>query len=246
MLLIALGGLIPRSAAASILGDPSLQPSDQDQGWLVDHCRSKKNRGAPECAAIVQPTDPAAEPTASPAPAHDAQRGESRPASGPPAPLHWEGWKIMVSDVAALGLVAGGAGINGHGSSPFGSMLIGLGATVYGLGPGLIHGLDENESTGWKVGSTVGSIALRVGLPLGLCAIGSANAGGGEDAGLAGCIEGFTFGLGAAMLIDWFALSWVRRVEPEDRRTWDDRPMQVWVGPTTSGRSLGLAVGARW
>jgi hypothetical protein len=117
------------------------------------------------------------------------------------APTHWYGWQILLADASAvsLALLAGVAAELDHTGDDTAGVPFGLGAlATYLLGGPVIHVAHD------RVGAGLGSLGLRLGLPLVGFGVGAAAAQGCDgflcEAG--GAALGGLVGIGAAIAID--------------------------------------------
>lgn len=139
-------------------------------------------------------------------------------------------WQLLVTDIASLGL--GMATQDGR-----------LMSSTYVLGAPIVHAAHGNG------GRALVSVGLRMGLPvLGALAGISleqahcrSTAQTEDDCGLAGLILGGAAGIGAAVLIDWFALGKVEKpvTRPALIQAGGIRANPM-LGASKSGFSLGL------
>jgi hypothetical protein len=154
----------------------------------------------------------------------------------------WYGWKIMTAD-AALGVVLAGLGVTTHYNGWDNGAAAALGVVGVGsfaLTPAVIHGL--NGGSAWRI---AGSVSLRLGLPVLGFALGAVVAPPHGDEGIgAGALAGGVLGLGLALGLDWFALSWTVTEAP---RATGGGLVSLSLAPTVSREGRwGLALSTRW
>jgi hypothetical protein len=173
---------------------------------------------APVLARAGEPVAPPAAPATDVAQGSSERGGEepsvplaAMPDVNPAAPVDrversWYGYQNLAADGAAFALfVAAGNAHNGGTAEALGW----LGGTTYVLASPIIHGLH-----GGGVGRSLGSVALRAGLPVlgGVIGGASVSCGGSDDGDcgweeLGGIALGGLIGVGAAIVIDDFGLA---------------------------------------
>ena len=162
-----------------------------------------------------------------PPPAPPAENGDT----AEPERTVWYGYKLMLADAASIGLLfaAGAADSGAIGVTGLASMFV--------AAP-VIHAMEGRN------GRAVGSLGLRVLMPLtgGILASWAYDRGrNGDDCdcmgGVIAGLGGMVLGMGAAMLVDGLVLGW--RTEP--RSAPKDLALIPTVGVAPGGASLGLA-----
>ncbi|MEP7052274.1 MAG: hypothetical protein ABJB12_18050 [Pseudomonadota bacterium] len=156
---------------------------------------------------IPQPAGPVRAPSAQPAPLQRACT-PTQPTAAPfvqPWTERWYGWQVLIADASSFGLVTlGVAGTNqSYGQSNTARSLVLVGSGGYFLAAPIIH-LSHH-----RVGAAVGSLAMRVVLPVFAGAVGASAQTcprpGAEDwgnCGLEGAVEGVIVGAILASVVD--------------------------------------------
>jgi hypothetical protein len=139
------------------------------------------------------------------------QRADHRtitePAAPPPPSISWYGYQTLAADATAVALAFVSAGKN---STPVAIGAIG----IYLLGAPTVHALHGRPL------ATVGSLGLRIFLPLISSALGAATADctnrvvNDEACDFAPRVVGFLVGMAAAAVIDGAAVAWEREAAP--------------------------------
>lgn len=162
--------------------------------------------------------EPGAEPVSTPV----ATSTPAEPASA------WYGQPILVADVAALGLVL--TGLASSRSSPTAAKVLVLGGlATYGLGGPIVHLAHDNP------GRALGSVGLRVGMPvvaglIGIAVEKSSCQPAEWFCGVAGMTLGGLAGIAGAVAVDAAVLAWAPRAD-------------VKVAPMLGGGRLGMQLG---
>lgn len=152
------------------------------------------------------------------------------PPVAPPSGRTWYGWQNLTADGAAVVFLVFAAGASGQGNDS----LAWASLTTYALGGPIIHLAHGNP------GTALGSVALRVGAPIGGAMLGCGAGGGdGEFGCLGGAALGFLAGYVTAVAVDAGALAYEEHEAP--RGYSKARPLVVpTAGLTRHGGTLGL------
>lgn len=217
-LVVLLGLLAARGAMAQ---ETATAPKSTDDSASRSEAAAPVGEATTERPSSVPrpPTYSSNDELASAAPAQERQR--------------WYGWQTLLSDATAVGLL----GIAGASRNP--DWLVPSGV-VYGAGAPAIH------LAHGRLGAAVGSLALRVWVPLvgsgiGLVAAHCSPTPGDEDGNgscaLTGAVYGFIVGAGVAMVLDMAVLSW-EPSKPETQEAPPPPPSFAWsVAPTMDPKS---------
>jgi hypothetical protein len=243
-LVVALGG---REALAEPAPTPAPQTSAVEALPLppdTDAPTAQSSKvAAPPTTDDERVPAPHQEPPSSSAPSSHVPASKERREPAEAAPRRWYGWQTLSTDAAAGALAytyylsnnvwTGGSGGPGW--------FVMSGAT-YLLGGPVVHVAHG------KIGTGVGSLALRVGAPLVLGGVGYAVAGGpgqggdnGWVAGLVGAIAGGMVGIVVAVTIDAAVLAYDHPPQPPTASP--PRPQHAFA-PTASVGPRWIAIGA--
>ncbi|MBI2390463.1 MAG: hypothetical protein HYV09_12815 [Deltaproteobacteria bacterium] len=147
-----------------------------------------------------------------------------------PKPVRtWYGWQNLAIDGAAVTLLYVAGNASGRDNDSFGYGAV----ATYALGGPIIHLAHGNP------GTALGSLALRVGAPVGGAMLGcAADADSSELGCLGGAVVGFLLGYGTAVAVDAAALAYEEHEAP---RAWSKtRPL---VTPTASWTGHAGSIG---
>lgn len=153
-----------------------------------------------------------------------------------PSERHWYGWPLLISDTASL--VTAVVALEGRDSR----IGLGIAGATYAFGPAAVHLLHGNPAR------AMGSVALRVGLPLlgAYLMDGTSDCGPGSriGCGYGDAIAGFMLGASAAIAID-HVMSIDRHAPARDPRyvRATRRPPAMDVTPTLAVHPRGGALG---
>jgi len=167
--------------------------------------------------------------------------GDSRQGIGNKAvPKVWYGWQTLLVDLAAGAAVAGGA--NSFYSSGVGVGIAALGILTYVVGPPIVHAAHHEG------GRALGSLGLRIGVPLAGAGLGSAADDGGANFGnWSGALAGVLTGMIAASVIDAGALAWTREKQQSEPGSAERAALdwRVYAAPTQRRDGMVAGVSGR-
>jgi hypothetical protein len=158
----------------------------------------------------------------------------------------WYGYQTLIVDGASLGLVLGGAAMAGHpGGGDSGGSVAVAGGIGYLLGAPVVHWMHG------RIGPGLGSLGLRVGLPLagmfwGAIIGAAANDRHGEVFSSTGLGIGFVAGVAGAMLLDTTLLAYEKPSEKEKEAYEEAKAKRSlrWMpnlAPQKSGGTVGVS-----